>query len=222
MAINKEDFVEIEYTGKIKEDNIVFDTTDEKVAKENNLFNKSYDYGPVIVCVGKEQVLKGIDESIIGKDAGNSYKIDLKPEQGFGKKDAKLIQLIPTNKFKKQNIQPVPGLQVNLDGLFGVIKTVSGGRTLVDFNHPLSGKELSYDIKINRLVTDNAEKIKGFLRLAFGITDCEVALEGEKAKIQLKTKLEEKITGEIGKKISEVIPAVKSVEIAILEEQKNK
>ena len=147
--VSKKDFIEIEYTGKLKEDNIVFDTTDEKVAKENNLETHS-GYEPVIICVGQEQLLKGIDKNLEGKDIGKEYDIEIKPEDAFGNKNAKLIQLIPTAKFKKQNIQPMPGIQLNIDGMVGTIKTVSGGRTLVDFNHPLAGKELLYKIKINK------------------------------------------------------------------------
>ncbi len=50
MKLKIKDFVEIEYTGTVKEDNIIFDTTDEKVAKENNFYSKDVSYGPIIVC----------------------------------------------------------------------------------------------------------------------------------------------------------------------------
>ena len=49
MAIvKKHDFVEIEYTGRVKEGNAIFDTTEEKVAKENGI-DKNADYSPVII-----------------------------------------------------------------------------------------------------------------------------------------------------------------------------
>ena len=153
--IKKHDFVEIEYTGKLKEDNIIFDTTDEKTAKENNLHSNT-DYGPVIICVGEEQILKGLDKNIEGKEIGKEYNVDIKPEDAFGSKNAKLIQLIPTSKFKQQKIQPMPGMQLNIDGVVGTVKTVSGGRTLVDFNHPLAGKELLYKIPVYQTVKRGA------------------------------------------------------------------
>ena len=65
MAIKKNDFVEIEYTGRLKEENIIFDTTSEKTAKESNMLNENTDYGPVTVCIGHEQVLRGIYDSFI-------------------------------------------------------------------------------------------------------------------------------------------------------------
>ena len=114
----------------------------------------------------------------------------------------------------------MPGLQVNIDGIFGIIKTVSGGRTLVDFNHPLSGKELSYDVKIIKMINDDNEKIRAYLKLAFGIKDCEVKIEEGNAKVMVKTKLDQKIKEEINKKITDLIPTVKRVEFAIVKEEK--
>ncbi|MFS6939009.1 hypothetical protein ACDX33_11095, partial [Neisseria animaloris] len=73
-------------------------------------------------------------------------------EEAFGKRQVNLIKLVPTNIFTKQNMTPVPGLHVNLDGIYGVIRSVSGGRTIVDFNHPLSSHDLVYEVDIKRIV----------------------------------------------------------------------
>src|SRR3989338_8305892 len=190
-TVKKRDFVEIEYTGKIKEGNVIFDTTDEKVAKENNLHG--HDFSPAIICLGEEQVLKGIDKNLEGKDIGKEYEFDINPEDAFGKKNAKLIQLIPIAKFRQQGIQPVPGMQLNIDGMVGTVKTVSGGRTLVDFNHPLAGKELSYKVRINKKVTDDKEKLSGYIKLALGTKDFETAVENGNAKITMKNEIPQEI-----------------------------
>ena len=217
--VKKRDFIEIEYTGKIKEDNIVFDTTDEKVAKENNLHG--HDFGPAIICVGEEQVLKGIDKNLEGKDIGEEYEFYISPEDAFGRKNAKLIQLIPTSKFKQQSIQPMPGMQLNIDGMVGTVKTVSGGRTLVDFNHPLAGKELSYKVRINKKITDNREKLSGYIKLALGTKDFEAAIENGNAKITLKNGIPKEIQEELTEKITELMPEVKKAEFEIVN-KKNK
>jgi len=218
-TIKKHDFVEIEYTGKIKDDNIIFDTTDEKVAKENNLESK--DLGPVIVCAGEEQLLKGIDKALEGKEIGREYDIEIKPEDSFGSKDAKLIQLIPTSKFKQQNMQPMPGMQVNIDGMIGLIKTVSGGRTLVDFNHPLAGKDLLYKIKINKKIVDDKEKLNGYVKLSLGTKDFSVEIKENNAKITLKAEIHKEAQEKLTEKITELIPSIKKVEFAFGKE-KNK
>ena len=165
--IKKGDFVELEYTGALKEDGAIFDTTSEKKAKETGIYRKKKEFGPVIICVGEGEILKGLEEQLIGKEAGKEYTIELSPKNGFGKKDAKLIKMIPSNAFIKQNIDPQPGLQVNIDGVLGIIRRTGSGRCLVDFNHPLSGKDVVYKVKINRIVTDDKEKIESFLKLTF-------------------------------------------------------
>ncbi|TKJ17745.1 peptidylprolyl isomerase [Candidatus Woesearchaeota archaeon B3_Woes] len=186
--IKKQDFVEIEYTGKLKDEGYVFDTTDEKIAKENGLFNEKHTYGPVKIMVGNAQVLPGLDKFIEGKEPG-TFKVELKPEQGFGKKNAKLLKLLPKSIFTKQEINPMPGLPVSIDDMEGMIKTVSGGRCIVDFNHPLSGKELQYDLKINRIVTDEKEKVEAMIELQLDKKDFEVKLEGENVTITLNTEV---------------------------------
>src|SRR3989344_3059715 len=153
MAIKKGDFIELDYTGKVAQTNEIFDLTDEKIAKENNVYDEKAHYGQVIVCVGENDLVKGLDNFIEGKEPGK-YKVELKSDDAFGKRDNRLVKVFPTttlrNMFQKQGyeIEPMPGMQVNIAGLVGLIKTVTGGRTLVDFNHPLAGKDLVYEIEI--------------------------------------------------------------------------
>ena len=64
MKLKKTDFVEIEYTAST--DNQVFDTTDEKLAKENDLEGSSY--GPITICIGEGLVLPGLDKALEGKE----------------------------------------------------------------------------------------------------------------------------------------------------------
>lgn len=219
MAIVKNhDFVEIEYTGRVKEDNSVFDTTEEKVAKENGIVGKHADYSPVVICVGENNILKAIEEQMIGKEAGKDYKFEIGHENAYGRKDAKLIQLIPANKFRQQKIQPVPGLQLNIDGVFGIVKTVSGGRCLVDFNHPLAGKDLVYDVKINRIVDDEKEKLNSLIKMHFRIKDAEIEVKEGAASVKLKHNVPKEGQEELKKIAERAIPAIKNIDFTIAKE----
>lgn len=212
--INEGDFVEIEYTGRLKEDEFVFDTTDEKIAKKSGSHNPKMEYGPLTICIGQGNVLAGLEQALIGKETGKKYTIPITPEQGFGKKSAKLVELIPTNKFKKDRVQPMPGLQVNIDGRIGTIKTVSGGRTLVDFNHPLSGKDLVYEVKVFNKITDPRKKIGSILRMQLNMKNFFVEVKNDKANIGLKEKmrLPEPLLSPLKKMITELVPEVKEIE----------
>ncbi|HHE36750.1 MAG TPA: peptidylprolyl isomerase, partial [Candidatus Woesearchaeota archaeon] len=132
FLIKKGDFVELDYTGRIKDDKVVFDTTLEQTAKDNNIHNPGFRYKPVIICVGEKHVVKGLDDALIGKKPGK-YTIEVKAENAFGRKTAELLKLIPMRLFEKDNIKPFVGLEVNVDGTLGVVRSVSGGRVIVDF-----------------------------------------------------------------------------------------
>jgi len=205
MPVKKNDFIEIEYTGKLKEDGAVFDTTDKKAAQDNHLYREDAEYGPIIICVGEKHVLKGLDEFLIGKEPG-SYNIELKPEDAFGKKNPKLIQLIPSKKFTEHDIKPMVGLSVNVDGAVGFIKAVSGGRVLVDFNHPLSGKELVYGIKVLRVVNDKKEQVQSLLSLILsaGKEEADIKVKDNACTVKLKKKFPEEVLRKVEEKVKEL------------------
>ena len=205
MGIAEKDFVELEYTGKLVEDNTIFDTTDENIAKKSGLFNQQAKYGPQIICVGERQILPGLEEAIKWKNLGK-IEVKLTAEKAFGKKDAKLIQLIPTKKFLDAKIRPMPGLQVNVDGALGLVRTVSGGRTIVDFNHPLSGKDVVYEVNIKRKVTEEKEQVESIVRTMLG--DAKVVYKEGTATIATK-KLPDPMKQAIEKHITKLTKAKK-------------
>jgi FKBP-type peptidyl-prolyl cis-trans isomerase SlyD len=210
VLINKDDFVQIEYTGKTKSENVIFDTTDAKIAKDNHMQGENY--GPMVIQVGAGSVLKGLDSALVGKEEGKDYHIEIKAEDAFGKKSAKNIQLISTAKFHKQQVNPMPGMQVTIDNMIGIIKTVTGGRTLVDFNHPLASQDLVYHVKINRIVTDDKEKADALLGHMFGKENISTEFVADTLKVKFKTKLPKEIEGSIEKKVKEAIPGIGKVE----------
>jgi len=192
----------------IKEGNEVFDTTSEEVAKKEEIAQEGMSYGPVTICIGEGHLVKGLDDELEGKETGQEYTIELAPENAFGKKNAKMLKLVNTNIFLKQNIKPTPGLQVNIDGVLGTIRSVAGGRTIVDFNHPLSGKEIIYKIKPNKVLTDDIEKIKSFLELQLNTKDIEVKKEDTKTKIEYKQDIPKEVLEQLGKKLKDLVPSV--------------
>ena len=220
-TIKKGDFVELEYTGKVKEDNLVFDTTSEKTAKDSHIYNPHASYGPAIICLGEHQLLKGLDEGLQGKEVGKEYTFDLKPEEAFGKKSSQLLKLIPLTAFKKGNTRPEIGMQVEIDGNFGIVKTVTGGRVIVDFNHPLSSKELVYSVKINKIVADDSEKVKSLISLSLNLRRDKIDVSTSNGKAVVKMlKLPDIFKAEFEKKIKELVPTIKELVFEDLKEEK--
>jgi len=163
--INKNDFIEIEFTGKITDTNEIFDTNIEEDAKLANLNLKNIK--PFILSAGHGMLPMGFDEDIIGKEIGKQYTLILKPEKAFGKRNPQMVRMIPAKLFHEQNINPTKGLQLNLDGQLVKVLSSDSGRTLVDFNNPLAGKTVTYNYKINKIIIDQSEKINALQNFFF-------------------------------------------------------
>jgi len=146
MQIN--DFIIVNYSGKIKENNLEID-------KGDNL--------PLIV--GVNYTLKGIDKALLVMQVGDKKTIEVLPEDGFGNRDERLIRLVPLSEFKKHDTDPIPGMVVEADNMRGRVLSVSGGRVKVDFNHPLSGKTLIYDLEIKQKLEDIESKVKALVKM---------------------------------------------------------
>jgi FKBP-type peptidyl-prolyl cis-trans isomerase 2 len=181
MAVKEGDFIRLEYTGKVQETGNVFDTTDENVAEEAGIKLDNKTYGAIPIVVGGGHVLKGLDEALIGMEEGEEKKVEITPEEGFGLRDPKLLQLIPMGEFKKQGMKPEVGMAITSDGTTGIIRSVSGGRVRVDFNHELAGKNLEYDIKVIKEIKDDVEKVKSMIELHYSAPN----LDSEKHDIQI-------------------------------------
>jgi len=155
-TIKNKDFVQIEFTGKSNDK--IFDTTNPEEAKEIGLQNPEV-IKPIIISVGSQMVLKGLDEALDNKELNKKYSITLDPENAFGKRDPSLIRTYSLNHFKKNNMNPYPGMAIQLDNTVAKVLSVSGGRVTMDFNNPLAGRPVTYDFKITKKITNDNEKI---------------------------------------------------------------
>jgi len=181
MTLQKKDFIEIEFTGKVKDGGIF----DSNVKEDLKNLNPNENPKPLIFCLGEGMFLKGIDDFLIGKEIG-TYTIELTPEKAFGPRVSEFVQMIPSKIFREQNLNPVPGAVFNFDGRIAKVLSVSGGRIMIDFNHPLAGKIVIYDVKILRKVEDLNEKVKSFIEflfrreMKFSVNEKKVIIEVEK------------------------------------------
>jgi|YelNatPaOPRAMG01_1025707.scaffolds.fasta_scaffold175944_2 FKBP-type peptidyl-prolyl cis-trans isomerase 2 len=117
-----------------------------------------------IVCVvtGEQALPKPLDEALEKAGVGVESTVTLNPENSFGFRKPELVKIVSLNKFKKQKINPAPGMILFFDGAPGKIKSVSGGRAVVDFNPELAGETLECSYKILREFKTEEEKLKGF------------------------------------------------------------
>ena len=200
------DFIELEYTGYFKGTDIAFDSSISK------------DQKTVVLCLGSNSLLKGLEEKLIDKETKEECTIELSSEEAFGKKDPRLIKIMQSKVFIKKNVNPIPGLQVNIDGAIATIRSISGGRCVVDFNHPLAGRSLTYKVKILRVVKDLKEKVDGVINLDFPFFK-NYKLENDILIISLE-RLDKKLGDLVSKRFNEVIPELKTINFEELKKEK--
>ncbi len=216
------DFIEVDYTGKLT-DGTIFDTTIEDVAKKNNFFSEKQKFGSIVICVGEQQILPGLDAGLVDKEIGQEFTITLTPENAFGRRDIKNLKIIPISTFKQHKMNPYPGLQIDVDGQMGTVMRISGGRVTVNFNHPLAGKEVVYEVKVHRKLTDTKEQITAFLNtsLKVPLNDINVELTEESASVTTPINFPEQLNEMMGKKLAE-LTGLKEVKIGKAEDKTEK
>jgi len=164
------EFIEIEYVGRVKLTDEIFDLTSEELAKKEKIFNPKHNYGPALVIVGSGMVIPGVMKEIVKMEVGEERQFEVSPSEGFGMRNPKLIRIIPFSKFIENKINPVPGGYFEIDGMQAKVQSVSGGRVRVDFNNPLAGKQLVYKVRILRRIGGDkikVEKLLSYYRIGY-------------------------------------------------------
>ncbi len=218
------DFVNIEFTGKIKDTDEVFDTTSEEMAKIAGIYNQKASYGPVPITVGANQVIPGLEDAIKEMSVGEKKKVEVTPERAFGERNSELVKLIPMSVFKGNQINPSPGRVVNFNGLQGKILTIDGGRVKVDFNHPLAGKTIEYEIEIKDEIKESNQKIKAIARYFTGAKyeDSDITLNGNETTINVqKFDLPKQLKQNIADTIMKWVDGISKVSFVDVFEKKN-
>jgi FKBP-type peptidyl-prolyl cis-trans isomerase 2 len=91
MNLNKNDFIEINFTAKIKDTGEVFDSN---LKQELQKINLNIEAKPFIFSLGNNMFIKGIDDFLIGKSFESfpaEFNIEISPENAFGLRNSQLI-----------------------------------------------------------------------------------------------------------------------------------
>ncbi|MGC8538748.1 MAG: FKBP-type peptidyl-prolyl cis-trans isomerase [Candidatus Micrarchaeia archaeon] len=183
MSFVDGDFVKIEYDAWRAVDNKLVYTTDEKKAEENGIHYKDVKYGPQLIVIGKSNTIQGLDKAIKGMSVSESKKIELEPKDAFGERDPNLVRIMPLSDFRARNINPQVGMQVDLDGIIAVIRSVNSGRVVVDANHPLAGEKLIYNVKVVEKLDKDEDRVKALLE-ASSLVPKALKVEAEVVRMQ--------------------------------------
>lgn len=106
---------------------------------------------PATFTVGDGNLLPGFEQSLYGLKAGDKRSIAIEPEHGFGQPNPQNVQVMPRGNFAGMELSE--GLLIIFNDaanaeLPGVVKAFDEQQVTIDFNHPLAGKLLTFDVEI--------------------------------------------------------------------------
>lgn len=188
VKIGKGDLIRMELTGRLTSDNSAFESTDEETAKKEGIWSSSSKYGPRLVIYGRGAMIEGLEEEIAKVDIGKEAQVKVPASKAFGQRFNELVRVMPEKEFLKHGVTPSVGLMVTIDGVPALVKSVSSGRIMLDFNHPLAGQDVKYSIKLLEVISEPKQKA-GELAKQFG-SEVKVDENNGKRKVQISKSLE--------------------------------
>lgn len=119
---------------------------------EGKVIDKSINNEAFEFKVGDNQVVPGFENAVKGMKLGEKKSFKLSPADGYGEIDPSAFQEIPLSNLPA-NIIPAPGMTLQAMSPEGqtvivTVKEVKKDTVVMDFNHPLAGKTLDFDIEV--------------------------------------------------------------------------
>jgi len=125
-------------------------------------FDRSPEGKPLGFVTGTASIIQGLEGALLGKSAGESFQVTIEPEAGYGHVQKELLQAIPRDRFPA-DVEIAPGMSFHARGPRGpvalVVVTADEEHVNVDLNHPLAGKRLTFDVKVNEVREPLAHEI---------------------------------------------------------------
>ena len=185
MTLEKGSLILIDYTAKVKDTNLTFETTREEEAKKSELYDPARRYEPRLISVGEGWVLKGLDEALTNASMGDRLNIEITPDKGFGERDPNKVRMIPLRKLGEKADEARVGDTIELGERTGIVKFIGSGRVQVDFNHRLAGRTLIYDVEVTKKLKDDNEKVLSLIKRRLPIDDQKIKFSIEAASVQI-------------------------------------
>lgn len=117
---------------------------------------------PLAILMGHGNIIPGLENALEGREAGESFGVDVAAADAYGELREGLSQRIPKKHFGEQRLSP--GMQVVLNTNFGpravTIQKVGMSVVDVDLNHPMAGKDLHFDVEVVDVREASAEELE--------------------------------------------------------------
>lgn len=122
---------------------------------DGELIDSNFERDPATFTVGDGNLLQGFEQAIFGLQEGDRKTVVIKPEHGFGQRNPNNVQEIPRGQFDA-GLALEEGLVLSFADaqkteLPGVVKRFNDDVVTVDFNHPLAGRDIVFEVAILKI-----------------------------------------------------------------------
>ena len=127
------------------------------VLEDGHIIDSNFESEPATFSVGDGNLLPGFESILIGLVNGDEREFTIPPEQAFGQHNPQNVQAVERGNFDQEELELGAMFSFqNGDGeLPGVIVDVDDNEVMIDFNHPLAGKNIIFQVKIIDIAPQN-------------------------------------------------------------------
>lgn len=143
--------------------NDVVVTLDYALRVDGKPYDSSEEDGPLYFLQGHGEIIPGLEKAIAGMQLGETRTITVSAADGYGEYDPESVMDVPRSEFPN-DIPLKPGVELQLidedgDEMFARIVSIGKNAVKLDFNHPLAGKELVFDVTVSDLRAATEEEL---------------------------------------------------------------
>ena len=117
---------------------------------------------PLISLHGAGNIIRGLEQALLGKKAGDQITAQIEPEDGYGEFIADMVQTVPRSVFEDQNVEV--GMRFNTETERGplafIVKELRENEVIVDGNHPLAGRTLHFELSVDAVREATDEELQ--------------------------------------------------------------
>ena len=117
---------------------------------DNQVVNTNVGKAPLTYTQGANQIIRGVETAVEGMTVGEAKHVIVPPADGYGARDLTAVHEVP-----KKNVPEEIQVGTQLHGkdasghvIRPIVKEIKDNTVLLDFNHPLAGKTLFFDVKV--------------------------------------------------------------------------
>ena len=141
----------VDYVGRF-DDGKLFDTSKENLAKEEGTHIEDREYQPLEITLGQGMLIKGFEDALIGMKEGEEKTAKIKAKEAYGETRPELIKKFPKDPERDKELKVGMVVLVNVEGRQIPARVTEAGEEIaLDFNHPLAGKDLTFEIKVVKI-----------------------------------------------------------------------